>query len=369
MHLWRRKSLDHLAEPKKVNILPLGRLLQFTAIFFAALGFVGRNSCGTDALHFQESVETETAKQPGDCQPPTTINPFDTELSTTAESHFEIRPESQSIVQGAMSAEKLRSLMRPRVAWSSEWLTSSDIDLSRYDIRFTVPTYPFFGPPPPMISTGFSYTDLIGAETFGLPDDLFEYSVGVSWVRPIKDRWIVRSMLGVALATDNENLGSGAWQFRGGIFAVYEPNENWQWVLGAIAIGRNDLPAVPAIGVIYTPRRDVKIDLTLPKPRIQKLFADIESRQQWVYVGLALGGSTWAFERADQTDDQLTYGDWRVVAGLELLPSPVAGERFTVGRTLGFELGYVFSRDLEFSSGLPNVSLSNAMTLGITARF
>ena len=268
-----------------------------------------------------------------------------------------------------MSPEMLRSLMRPRVAFSSEWLTSSDFDLSRYDIRVTVPTYPVFGPPPPMIGVGFSYTDLFEADTFGLPADLFEYSVGLSWVRPIKDRWIVRSMLGVALATDNMNTSSDAWQFRGGIFAVYEPNENWQWVFGAIAIGRNDLPVVPAVGMIWTPRPDVKVDLTFPKPRIQKLLAETESRQQWGYFGMAIGGGTWAFERADQTDDQLTYGDWRVVAGWESLPTPVAGERFTMDRKLGLEIGYVFSRDLEFSSGSPDISLSDALTLGITARF
>jgi hypothetical protein len=176
-------------------------------------------------------------------------------------------------------------------------------------------------------------------------------------------------MLGVALATDNMNTTSDAWQFRGGVFAVYEPDENWQWVFGAIAIGRSDLPVVPAVGVIWNPTPDLKIDLTFPKPKISSLIGQTDSRQQWCYAGMAIGGGTWAYERADQTNDQLTYRDWRVVVGWESLPTPVAGSRFTMGRKLGVEIGYVFSRDLQFSSDSPDTSLSDAVTLGITTRF
>jgi hypothetical protein len=289
--------------------------------------------------------------------------------ATPALNPVDQRFESQTITDSVVSQAAFRSLIRPKISFSSEWLTSSDLNLSNHDIRVTVPTYPFFGPPPPMISAGFSFTDLIDADALGLPGDLFEYSTGLSWVRPVKDRWMVRSMLGVALATDNKNTTSDAWQFRGGIFAVYEPNEKWQWVFGAIAIGRNDLPVVPAVGVIWQPQPDLKMDLTFPKPRVSRVFAETESRQQWGYIGMAIGGGTWAFERNDQTDDQITYGDWRVVAGWESLPTPVAGAKFTTGRKLGLEVGYVFSRDIEFRNGSPEISLSDAVMLGLTTRF
>ncbi len=329
---------------------------------------------GVNVFQFQHSTETEIDEQQIDRQPSQRPSYFDirtAQRATSATSEVLVQDpfESQSLSDGAVSRDTLRSLMRPKVSFSSEWLTSSDFDFSNYDILVTVPTYPLFGPPPPMISVGFSYTDLFDADTFDLPAELFEYSIGVSWVRAFKDRWMVRSMLGVALATDNMNTTSDAWQFRGGIFAVYEPNENWQWVFGAIAIGRNDLPVVPAVGVIWQPKPALKIDLTFPKPRISSLLAETESRQQWGYFGMAIGGGTWAFERADRSDDQLTYGNWRVVAGWESLPTPVAGARFTTGRKLGFEIGYVFSRDLEFSSNSPDISLSDAVTLGITTRF
>lgn len=341
-----------------------------------SLGVFSGNASCEGFSSFQELTDTEVAQPSnGWNQPLRTPTYFDTRQQAppivlpSEKSNGGDWFESQSNMGSSLSQESLRSLMRPKFAFSSEWLTSSDFDLSAYDLRVKVPTYPFFGPPPPMISVGFAYTDLIDADAFGLPDDLYEYSIGLSWIRPIKDRWMVRSMLGVALATDNLNTSSDAWQFRGGVFAVYEPNERWQWVFGAIAIGRNDLPVVPAVGVIWQPRPGLKVDLTFPKPRFSKLNNDDGSRQQWCYAGVGIGGGTWAYERADKVDDQVTYGDWRVVAGWESVPTPIEGARFTPGRKHGLEIGYVFSRDLEFSSGSPDISLTDALTLGITTRF
>jgi Domain of unknown function (DUF6268) len=277
--------------------------------------------------------------------------------------------EPQAPVDAPISKERLRSLMRPTIALRSEWLSSSDFNFSTNRMGITVPGYPIFGPPPPMIRGEFAYTDLADGEAFGLPAALYEYSIGASWVRPINDRWMVRTMLGVALATDNRNLSSDAWQFRGGVFAVYEPDEQWQWVVGAVAIGRSDLPAVPAAGLIWKPRPDFKCDLTFPKPTLSMLIADNGSRQQWSYIAMGLGGGTSAFERTDRTDDQVTYRDWRLVAGWESSPKPLAGERFTPGFRVGAEVGYVFSRDLEFRSGAPDISLSDAFVLDISTRF
>ena len=236
-----------------------------------ALGDLTRDASCEGFSSFQELTDTEVAQSSnGWKQPLRTPTYFDTRQQAppivlpSEKSNDGDWFESQSNMGSSLSQESLRSLMRPKFAFSSEWLTSSDFDLSAYDLRVTVPTYPFFGPPPPMISVGFAYTDLIDADAVGLPDDLYEYSIGLSWIRPIRDRWMVRSMLGVALAT---------------------------------------------------------------------------------------------------------YGDWRVVAGWESVPTPIEGARFTPGRKHGLEIDYVFSRDLEFSSGSPDVSLTDAVTLGITTRF
>lgn len=359
---------------------PCLKLLHLVECFAFAMAIVAiGSSCETASCATVASIQEERDRRDGESrggwQPTASPSYFAGGAHTSPEptspdlNSGQSIFESQSPSDAPFSKEKLRALMRPTIALRSEWLSSSDFNFSTNKIGVTIPCYPIFGPPPPMIRGEFAYTDLADGDAFGLPAALYEYSIGASWVRPINDRWMVRTMLGVALATDNKNLSSDAWQFRGGVFAVYEPDEQWQWVVGAVAIGRSDLPVVPAAGLIWKPRPDFKCDLTFPKPTLSMLIADNGSRQQWSYIAMGLGGGTSAFERTDGTDDQVTWGDWRVVAGWESTPKSLAGERFTPGFRVGAEVGYVFSRDLEFRSGAPDISLSDAFVLDITTRF
>lgn len=42
---------------------------------------------------------------------------------------------------------------------------------------------------------------------------------------------------------------------------------------------------------------------------------------------------------------------------------------FTRGRKFGFEIGYVFAREFEFDSGLPDIKLDDTLMLRATASF
>jgi hypothetical protein len=264
----------------------------------------------------------------------------------------------------------LTELMRPTFSLAAEWQAkASDIGLASYEARVQVPTYPIFGPPPPFINLGFSYTDLNAPVALDLPADMYDYSFGFSWMRPINERWMLRSMFSTALATDGKNNSSDAWQFRGGLFAMYRPNERWTWIVGALALGRNDIPAVPALGAIWQPNPGLRFNLTLPQPKVAFLLRDNGPRQQWGYVGAGLNGGTWAYERSSGIDDQLTYRDWRLVIGWESTPTPEPGMPFTRGRKMGLEVGYVFARKLEFEGGLPDISLDDSLMLRATASF
>jgi hypothetical protein len=261
-------------------------------------------------------------------------------------------------------------LMRPTFSLTAEWQAeASDVELASYDARVLIPTYPIFGPPPPFITAGFSYTDLNATDALDLPTDLYDVSLGLSWMRPINERWMLRFMFSTALATDGKNESSDAWQFRGGVFAMYRPNPEWTWIVGALALGRNDIPAVPAVGVIWQPNPALRFDLTLPKPRIAFRLVDNGPRQQWGYIGAGFNGGTWAYERAGGLDDQLTYRDWRFVLGWESTPTPEPGMPFTRGRKLGVEVGYVFTREFEFETGRPDIKLDDTLMLRVSASF
>ncbi|WP_166830844.1 DUF6268 family outer membrane beta-barrel protein [Thalassoroseus pseudoceratinae] len=259
---------------------------------------------------------------------------------------------------------------RPLVNAEAEWLPSTGgFGISSYGAAIKVPMYPIFGPPPPLIQFRYERTDFQSPSELGLPDDVLDLVVGISWVRRINDRWTVRTMGSVAFASDGDNTSSDAWQFRGGAFAMYSRDPAWIWTVGVIALGRNDLPAVPAVGLIWQPSDSFKLDLILPRPRMNFLLLDGPSRQCWGYLGGGFSGGTWAFERGDGQHDQLTYGDWRLVVGVESVPRVVPGVPFQRGHKIGLEVGYSFARDLEFQSDRPTISLDDTALLQATISF
>ena len=260
--------------------------------------------------------------------------------------------------------------MWPTFDFSADWYGESDeIEMSNLGGKVRVPLYPIFGPPPPFLSAGLTYTDIDSPSGIDLPGELFETSLGLSWMRRINDRWMLQSLLGAAFATDGHNQSSDAWQFRGGLFALYRPNPRWTWTFGALALGRNDIPVVPAIGLICQPSESIRFDLNFPRPRANYLLFDNGARQQWLYVGGGLNGGTWGYQRIGGTNDQITYRDWQLVLGWESTPRRQAGMPFVIGRKLGVEFGYAFGRRFEFERLPGEIELGDSVILRATASF
>lgn len=253
----------------------------------------------------------------------------------------------------------------------AEWLTDSDLGLRKLGVGLRVPLL-FLRPkggPPPMVSVGFNHTELNFADDFGLPSDLYEASIGVSGVRKLSDRWAVRSIIGVDFATDGDNRSSDAWRFRGGAFAIWEANPQLKLSFGAIALGRDDLPVVPALGAIWVPTSRSRLDLILPKPKLSYLLSDDGQRQNWIYTGVGLDGNTWGYESEGGVDQQLSYGDWRVFVGWEGRPSAPVNAPFVLGRKYAAEIGYAFSRDLELDQDSVEVPLSSSFFVRMSTRY
>ena len=294
--------------------------------------------------------------------------------SMTAQQHPRLgvtRPDSLGRgPQAKFPRQDLKQLMRPSFKFAAEWQAeANDISLTSYDVGLSIPTYPVFGPPPPIVNVGFDYTHLDAPPALGLPTDLYVTDLGLAWMRRINERWMMRFMAGASFATDGKNGSSDAWRFRGGAFALYRRNPRWTWTFGALALGRNDLPVVPAVGVIHQPSPAVRIDLIMPRPRLSFLLVDGGARQQWGYVGMGLNGTTWGVQRVAGVDDQLTYGDFRAVVGWTSTPTPDPGIPFTRGRKLGIELGYVFSRDFEWENDGSIIRLDDTLMLRGSANF
>ena len=118
-----------------------------------------------------------------------------------------------------------------------------------------------------------------------LPQELYDVSLGLALVCPINDRWTLRMGISPTFASDSHNNSSDAWQFRGGVFGMWTCSEQWEFVFGALATGRKDIPAFPVVGAIWRPTPSLRVDLKLPQPRVAWLIADVNGRHT---------GCTWA---------------------------------------------------------------------------
>ena len=271
-------------------------------------------------------------------------------------------------VFGAVDVQQPNGRRGAPFALSSEWITASESGLATAQANITVPLL-FVGTPPPLVKAGFAYTDLFAADRFGLPDDLYEYTIGLSRVRRINDSWTIRTMLGIGFATDGSNTSSDAWQFRGGAFGIYKRSENLSWTFGALATGRDDLPVIPAVGAVWMPNPNLRYDLTFPKPRVNFLLGEKGARQQWAYLGGGINGSTWGYEQSGSVDDRLTYKDVRIVVGVESRPTSSARMPFAIGRTFQAEIGYVFAREFEFEDETRFEELDDSFMVALTTKF
>lgn len=264
----------------------------------------------------------------------------------------------------------LKSLMRPRFSLATEWEPESEgFGLRSYDLSVRMPTYPVWGPPPPFLSVGYSFTDLLAPAAADLPSELHDFSLGLSWMRPINERWMARMTISGALATDLNNTSSEAWQLRGGLFGIYRPNEQWSFAVGALATGRDDLPVIPGVGAIWEPSRSLKVNLMLPNPRVSWLVQEDARWQHWAYVGAGISGGTWAYDRAGGMADRVSYREFRAVLGWECVRPQAPGSFAPSGPRLGAEIGYAFGREFEFDSGAADISPDGALLVRSVVSF
>jgi hypothetical protein len=264
----------------------------------------------------------------------------------------------------------LKSRLRPRLHFQAEWEPQvGGLEISSYEMSVQMPTYPILGPPPPLVTFGYSLTSIGALPSLDLPETLHEISIGLTWMRRINDNWMARFMLDAAFVSDLDNTSSDAWQVRAGGFAIYRPNERWSWALGALATGRDDIPVIPAVGAIWEPSPELRIDLMLPNPRISRLLADSVGRQHWGYVGGGFSGGTWAYDRAGGLADRLSYRAWQLVLGWETTPPRPPGTFGPDGIRFGAEVGYVFGRKFEFDSKSPDISPRNTLLLRTRINF
>lgn len=302
-------------------------------------------------------AEEETSSET-EIQPTAALLPFDTLVKPPPEKEpvTSVRP---SVVHSAK-----QQAVPPVFTIAADWAAAvNGYSMTNVDTSATLFLPPPAGPFPLTLTPAFSFTSIEAPATSEIPDSLYDLSLGLGWMQPLNEHWMVNYIFSAAIATDFENQTSDMWQFRGGVIGLYNYSEEWKFAVGAMATGRKDVPVIPAVGLTWTPTPDWKVDLMFPQPRVMYLLSESSYEKNWLYLGTGFDGGAWAFERSDGTDDFTTYREWKCVLGVESNPVKQPGELMASGMKLMFEAGWIFGRTFEYDSGAPDEELDSTFKL------
>ncbi|MCG6156343.1 DUF6268 family outer membrane beta-barrel protein [Rubinisphaera margarita] len=210
------------------------------------------------------------------------------------------------------------------------------------------------------ISPGLNVQYLDGPEGVPLPSEVFNASLTFSWMKPINERMTFVAGVSPGYASDLNAGGSDAFRLVAFGSLIWQTTETTKWTLGVAATGREDIPILPAAGVIWTPTPDWQIDIGAPRPRVARRIAARGTQgDDWIYAAGEFGGGTWAVDRGG-VEDELTIRDFRLVLGWERKGKETLNPRF--------EMGYVFGRKIEYESDDYDFSPGDSLMLrtGIT---
>jgi hypothetical protein len=128
-------------------------------------------------------------------------------------------------------------------------------------------------------------------------------------------------------------------------------------VFGVDYLDRGDVKLLPVAGMVWNPTPLMRFEIVFPRPRAVFQLND----HYRLYVSGELGGGTWAIERASLEDDLATYHDLRVCVGIESVEKD--------GRCSAIEIGYLFDRRLEYTSGIGDMNLDDAVLLRLVTTY
>ncbi len=190
----------------------------------------------------------------------------------------------------------------------------------------------------------------------GLPPRLYATYFDFMWLPKVGER--LRAMISVAPGWYSDFEGEGDDEFRltGRGIARYDwVPERLQLVLGALYLNRLHTKVLPAAGIIWMPNDDLNFELIFPKAKIARRYSWGLGFENWLYLAGGFGGNTWSIARPAGGRETLDMLDWRLMLGWERKANGGAGIRF--------EVGYVFERELEFTSTATELKLNDTVLL------
>jgi len=210
----------------------------------------------------------------------------------------------------------------------------------------------------PALVTGFGFHFLDGPVQTDMPPRLFDFSIGLADRRRIEPNIGYDILFRVGAFSDFEGSARDGVRFPSHAVTFFRLNPSSELVLVIDYLDWDDLRLLPVVGSIWSPTDWIRIEAVFPRPRVA---TRIDNTSTWLYVGGELGGGTWAIERDNLFDDNATYRDLRLVLGWETLLADKLRS--------SFEIGYVFDRELSYSSGIGDFDPKDGFMVRMGARY
>ncbi|HCS55192.1 MAG TPA: hypothetical protein DIW81_27010 [Planctomycetaceae bacterium] len=275
--------------------------------------------------------------------------------SLNASEHQQIQPQDSCIAD----------CETPWINWSSTsvsatWLPGSGDRLGLFDFniggKIAFPTLRFLS-----ISPRYESTILNGPRRTDVPGTLHRVAVSFMGMMPIREKVFGQLMVTPGVSTDFQNTGSDSLRVTGHLLAIYAPSAQLQWMFGVVYLNREDVSLLPAVGLTWSPDDEHRVELVFPRPRYLHRLSKNGDNERWSYLAAEFGGGSWAIERANNTDDVVTLSDYRLMTGMEY-KRPNNREYF-------WETGIVFSRSVEYNSGIGDYNPDSTMLIRAGSKF
>jgi hypothetical protein len=227
------------------------------------------------------------------------------------------------------------------------WLAGDDLQMIDTTMQASF-GFPFPSREAPVVFTpSYGLHMLDGPAGLDVPSQLHDAAIEARFPRRLTERLMLDIAVGVGYYSDFERSSDSAIRITGRALGLYDWSATTKLALGVVYLDRNDFSVLPAAGITWQPSPDRRIELIFPRPRFAWRthrfdLIDPAGAEWWYYVSGEFGGGTWSAVRADDSLDELTYHDYRVIFGLERKPLGLSPSRI--------ETGYVFGRALEYAS-------------------
>ena len=206
---------------------------------------------------------------------------------------------------------------------------------------------------PLLLTPGFASHSIGGPSAFDLPEQLYDATFEIGWLSQLTERWGVNVAVTPGVYSDFQQSDGDALRITGRLLASWKWTPTAKVIVGAVYLDRDDVAALPAAGLVWTPSEDWRLDLIAPRPKIARRLFCSEDAENWLYVSGEFGGGSWSVERAGGAVDVLNYRAYHLLGGWER-------KHFGAVSSL-LEFGLAFGREFEYDLGgesfLPDESL------------